>query len=58
MARPSLGVRPPLGLPPPSAGRRGAGEEDMMGMGVETGGGVPTAASIDAVVEAFIVNEC
>lgn len=61
MARPNLGVRAPLGLPPASAGRRGAGEEDSMGSdGVDTdaGGGVPTAASRDAAaLEAFMVNE-
>lgn len=59
IARPNLGVRPPLGLPPASAGRRGAGDEDMRGMSVGAEvGGVPTAASKDAAVGAFILKEC
>lgn len=59
IASPSLGVRAPLGLPPARAGRRGPGEADMMGIGVDVGGGgVLTAALSDAAaVEGFMAEE-
>lgn len=49
IAKPNLGVRAPPGRPP-RAGRSGAGEDDMMGMGVDVGG-VPAIAIGMAAVE-------